>query len=146
MENQENTIVEETSTENETSQTPLEFSKRITDLAFEGFKITFEEFKSQNYQYQDDTLEGIGSKFSEILALSHWILSASSVDINCIKNNHSIEYNTVKDTLVKISRLASEGIQICEEYQDRIKNDANELFNEIQWTCKLYLDAYILNA
>lgn len=145
MENLENTIVEETLQENVTSKTPLEFAKRITDLAFEGFKITFEEFKSQNYQYQDDTLEGINSKFSEILDLSHWILSATSVDINCIKDNLSIEFDAAKDTLIKVSRLASEGIEICEEYQGRIKNEINELFNEIQLTSKLYLDEYILN-
>lgn len=146
MENQENTIVEETSTENERSQTPLEFAKRITDLAFVGFKITFEEFKSKNYQYEDDKLESINSKFSEILNLSHWVLSASSVDIDLVKNNLSIEYDAIKDSLVKISRFASEGIQICEENQDQIKNETNELFNEIQWTSKLYLDAYILNT
>lgn len=146
IENEKMPEIQEEANENSSSQTPLEFAKRITDLAYEGFKLTFEEFKQKNYESKDEILEGLNSKFLEILDLSHWTLSAVSVNTERIKERHSIEYNTALDMLVSISRNAGEGIEICEEHIEQLTEDVNNMFNEIQWISKLYLDQYFLNS
>ena len=145
-ENEKMLEVQEESTENANTQTPLELAQRITELAYDGFQLTFEEFKKRNYQFEDETLESLNCKFSEILDLSHWVLSAVSVDADRIKDKHSIEYDAALDMLVQISHHASEGIEICEGHSEQLTEDADNMFNEIQWISKLYLDQYFLNV
>ena len=125
-------------------KTPLEVAIKITNIAIDGFKLTFDEHVKNGFEFEDDLLESINTTFLNITELSHWTLSSASIDINEIKDNNSIENKTAQEMLVKIMKLANTGITNAKDSKANILQEVQELFSKINKLCHYYFDKYIL--
>ena len=125
----ENTQIGTTQTVEEASKdviaSPLGILDRIIQIADKGFKLTFDEEKNRNFEYEDKKIEELNILFSEILNLSNMELKPMLDDKKLTEQDKDL-MDALQGLILNCANLAVVKLEGREEFK-KLK----QLFGEI---------------